>query len=137
MESCSPYQKYFKYDFDQQKSGTIRTLVITPIDMIRARPQGTDAQSIKKLEIKIQNYLLSNGYNIEPNTALVKNWELESGKLNGFFDPSTGKIDASKISMCLVNAIGKTKTEQNFNSSLFGCRLTATATGTHHKGYGK
>ena len=102
-----------------EKTESIHSIVITPIDMIRARPQGTDAMTIGKLELKLQNYLRSNGFAVEDNGLLVENWQNEAKEANGFFDPTTGKIDGAKISMCLQNAIGQTRKKQNFDGVLF------------------
>jgi hypothetical protein len=116
---CSPYQKYFPYQYEPLQANRVNSIVVTPIDMIRARPQGINTQKISKLEAKITDYLHTNRYEIESNDLLVKNWEHEAGEFGGFFNPYTGKIDASKIAMCLVKAIGKTHEEQNFDGVLF------------------
>jgi hypothetical protein len=117
--SCSPYQKYFKFDFEPQKAERIKSIVVTPIDMIQARPQGTDAATIKRFEMKIKEYLVSHEYIVESNDTLARNWKIESDKMDGFFDPSTGRLDAAKINICLIKAIAKTKEEQVFNGVLY------------------
>jgi hypothetical protein len=119
LVSCSPYQKYFRYDYEIEKAKSIHSVIVTPIDMIRSRPKGTAMSEIRKLEEKIQDYLRSNGYEIEKNDALIKNWQNEADKVNGFFDPTTGRIDGSKISMCLLKAIGQTREKQSFDGVLF------------------
>ena len=117
--SCSPYNKFFRYDYEVGRAKDIRSVVISPIDMIRDRPNGTDLTQIRKLEEKILNYLHTNGYVVEENELLVKNWQKEADKANGFFDPTTGKIDGSKISICLLKAIGKTREKQDFDGVMF------------------
>ena len=99
---CSPYQKYFRYDFKEDDAKLIKTVVVTPIDMIRMRPQGTNFQMINKLETSIKDYIINNRYNVISNKVLIENWINEVKKIDGFFDPATGKIDASKINGCLI-----------------------------------
>lgn len=116
---CSPYQKYFRYSYEAEQTKAIRSVVITPIDMIRALPQGSNTHGIRRLEKRIENHLRSSGYEVLPNGLLAKNWVFEVEKVDGFFDPTTGRIDASKIARCLANAIEKTRENQDIDGVVF------------------
>jgi hypothetical protein len=117
--SCSPYQKFFRYDYNLKEAERIRKVVITPIEMIRARPRGTDYAMMKNIEHIIKNYMERNGYVVVSNKILEENWKNEVKNMDGFFDPATGKIDASKISGCLIKTIAKTKETEEFDGVVF------------------
>jgi hypothetical protein len=117
--NCSPYQMYYKYELQNQDLKNLKSVIITPIDMIQMRPKGADLKKINELEELIKNYLTRNGYDVISNKLLVDNWHNEIKNIDGFFDPSTGELDAQKISVCLMKAIAKTKEEVKIDGVIF------------------
>lgn len=117
--SCSPFQVFNKYSYRQDKASHIKTVIITPIDMIRSNPKGTDYKKAKNLETAIEDYVRASGYSVMSNALLANKWRTEAQMAGGFFNPMSGEIDGVKISTCLMKAIGKTKEEEAFDGVVF------------------
>ncbi len=117
--SCSPHLKYFHFEYNHEKCHQIKSVVVTPIDMVWDKPKGATDQCIAKVETTIEEYLKDNGFSVLSNKILEKHWEEESQKAGGFFDPRTGKVNGSKVSKHLMNTIKIAGEIQNFDAIIF------------------
>jgi hypothetical protein len=97
--------KYYKYDYNRMMSNEIKSVIITPLDMIRERPKRMSVQQIDKIDSMLAHYLEQNGIHVFSDSSLVSAWENESKKMGGFFDQTTGELIGSKINTCLTKSI--------------------------------
>lgn len=114
--SCSPYQKYYHYDYLPQSAKRIKSVLISPVELIREIPKGADPEKIRRLNRAIELYVKENGFTVVSNEQFVSNWTNQSKAAGGFFDASTGKINAAKIARYLGYALEDTKRNQKFDA---------------------
>lgn len=117
--TISPYLRYYPFNYRKDTDKKIRTVIIAPIDMVQTRPQGMSVEQLRWLEKELALYMQTNGYQTLPNDILQRLWNSETAAISGFFNPSNGKVDADKISTCLMRAIAKTRNEQAVDGVLF------------------
>jgi hypothetical protein len=113
--TCTPFQQYFRYDYDEVKAKAIKSVVIVPADMVRERPRGMSAGDLRRFEDAFAGYVESHGYVVVNNASLMEKWRTEEKGAHGFFDPVSGKIDSAKLNVCLQRTIAQTHAEQDFD----------------------
>jgi hypothetical protein len=86
-------------------SNEIKSVIISPLDMIRERPNNMSVQQIDKIDSMIAQYLEQNGIHVFSDSSLVSAWENETKKIGGFFDQTTGELIGSKINTCLTKSV--------------------------------